>query len=244
MKTSLIGLDNLIEDLFGLNAKAFRSIWISFRRPKTYAIAAATSNWSDAFTPTVRVWFGLVALYSALRFFYGGADGAMTQMYVEMFEAAIAENPDTPFATVDLRAFSQSILKWTLVFFPFVMLPFYAVIAFFFRVWPDKPGFVVRFRYIMLTVLPGTALTALITLSFVFLEAAQLNIILFANLVGLVILDGVTAYRGTLHSVAPKDRLGLSFVLLILLNVAFVIGSIVAFIPAVAAAAAELAPKP
>ena len=244
VKASLVGLDNLIEDIFGLNAKAFKSIWASFRAPKTYAMAAKVPNWSDAFTPSVRVWVGLVALYSALRFFYGSEDGAMTQMYVEMYDAAIAENPNVPFAKVDTTLFAQSVLKWTLVFFPFIMLPLYAAIAFVFRVWPDKPGFVIRFRYIMLTVLPGTALTAFLTFTYIFLEGAWLAAIMVISLVGIILLDGLTAYRGTLHSIAPKRRLGLSVVLAILLMVAFTIGSFVAAIPAAEAAMIELATKP
>lgn len=244
VKATLVGLDNLIEDLFGLNAKAFRSIWASFRKPKSYAIAATYPNWSDAFTPTVRVWFGLVAFYSALRFFYGSEDGAMTQMYVEMFDAAIAENPESPMATVDTTLFAQSVLKWTFVFFPFIMLPLYAFIAFIFRVWPNKPSFVVRFRYIMLTILPGTAFTALLTISYVFLDGAMLVVVMIASFIGIIVLDGLTAFRGTLHALDRRNRLGLSVVLTLLLFIAFAIGSFAAAIPAGTAAMMELAPKP
>jgi len=243
LKASLVGLDSLVEDLFGLNAKAFKSIWSSFRSPKTYAIAGRHPNWTGAFTPTVRVWFGLVAFYSALRFFYGSEDGAMTQMYVQMFEDTIAQNPDTPLAKVDTTLFAQSVLKWTFVFFPFIMLPLYGLIAFVFRVWPDNPSFVVRFRYVMLTVLPGTALTALITISYLFVEGAMLMVIMFASLIGIILLDCLTAYRGPLHSLETGNRLGLSIVLTILLFAAFTIGSFAAAIPAGTAAMIELAPN-
>ena len=243
IKTYLIGLDNLIEDLFGLNAKAFRSIWISFWSPKAYTKAAADSKWLESFTPTVRVWFGLVAFYAALRFFYGSEDGAMTQIYVDALEAGIAENPGSSLAKIDTTSFAQSILKWTFVFFPFVMLPLYGLIALVFRIWPDKPGFVVRFRYIMLTVLPGTALTALLTISYIFLEGVYLTAIMTINLIGIFVLDALTSYRGTLHTLARSNRRGLSLVLAILLFTAFAAGSVIAAIPAVSAAMLELAPK-
>jgi len=243
VKASFVGLDNLIEDIFGLNAKAFKSIWASFSKPKSYAEAATHANWLDAFTPTVRVWFGLVAFYSALRFFYGSEDGAMTQMYVQMFEAAIAENPESPFAEVNLALLAQSVLKWTFLFFPFIMLALYAFIALVFRVWPDKPGFVIRFRYVMLTVLPGTALTALLTITYLFFEGPILAMIMFANLSATLLFDGVTAYRGTLHSIKQRNRLWLSIVLAIFLFILFAIGSYLAGIPAGAAAMMELTPK-
>ena len=241
LKASLIGLDNLIEDLFGLNAKAFKSIWKSFSTPKTYAIAATDSKWSETFTPTVRVWVGLVAFYSALRFFYGSEDGGMTQMYVEMFEAEIAKNPGSSFAEVDTTLLAQSVLKWTFVFFPLIMLPLYGCLAFIFRVWPDKPSFVVRFRYIMLTVLPGTTFTALLTITYVFLQGAMLALIMVISLAGILLFDGLTAYRGTLHSV-KSGKLCLSIVLSILLVIAFSIGSFAAAIPAGMAAMMEVAP--
>lgn len=243
VKASLIGLDNLIEDLFGLNAKAFRSIWLSFRAPAKYADAATSADWRGSFTPTVRVWVGLVALYSALRFFYGSEDGTMTQMYVEILETAIADNPETPLADIDSTLLAQSILKWATVFLPFIMLPLYAVVAFIFRVWPDKPSFVIRFRYVMLTVVPSTAFTALTTVGLIFLSGPWLSGLMTFSIIGIIILDWVTAYRGTLNGISPSSRLGLSFVMTALLIVVFLLGSVLSGIPAVTAAMMEIAPK-
>ncbi len=240
IKASFIGLDNLVEDLFGLNAKAFKSIWRSFSAPVEYAKAARFSNWSEAFTPTVRVWVGLVAFYSALRFFYGSEDGAMTQMYVEMFEQTKAENPDSPFTELDTTLLAQSVLKWTFVFFPLIMFPIYGMLAFVFRVWPEKPSFVLRFRYIMLTVLPGTALTALLTILYIFLDTQLLTVVMLINIVGIVLLDTLTAYRGALYTVQRRHRLGLSIVMAILLFVSFTAGSFLSAIPAGTAAIMEL----
>jgi len=240
IKASLIGFDNLVEDLFGLNAKAFRSIWDSFLRPKAYAAAANLEDWSGRFTPSVRVWIGLVTFYSALRFFYGSEDGTMTQMYKEMFDQAVEQDPTSPYASIDRGLFAQLVLKWTFIFFPPIMLLLYACLAFIFRVWPDKPGFVVRFRYIMLTLLPGTTLMTLLTIGFVFVQGLYLAFLLVFSTVGLVICDAITAYRGTLHGVDRKSRLGLSVVLAVLLFIAFLVGSILAAIPAGMAAMAEV----
>lgn len=231
-QASRIGFDNLLEDLFGLNIRALKSIWTSFSKPKTYIQAAHDPNWRDRFTPSFRVWFGLLALYSVLRFIYGAEDSPMVEMYAKMFEDGLATQPENSMR-FDTTKTAQEMLKWTFVFFPFALIPFYAVLAWIFRSFPNPTTFVLRLRYIFITVLPTTTLVLLSTFLYlvpVFIE----HLLIFSALSFVVIffVDWLTGYRGAFAGGAKKGRAGLSMVFATLLMVSYISASILAAIPA------------
>ena len=46
----LIGLDDFLEDMFGMNIRGFKTIWVLLTRPKLYFIAAKTPDWHARYT--------------------------------------------------------------------------------------------------------------------------------------------------------------------------------------------------
>lgn len=50
-----LGVDDLVEDIFGLNWRGLKTIWTLFTRPALYFEAAKTPKWQDRYTPSFRV---------------------------------------------------------------------------------------------------------------------------------------------------------------------------------------------
>ena len=85
-KISKIGFDNLLEDIFGLNIRALKTIGVLFKSPGKYFKAAKTPDWTDRYTPSFRVWFGLMAMLVALKFLYTTEANIMIDAYAGILE--------------------------------------------------------------------------------------------------------------------------------------------------------------
>lgn len=231
-RASRLGFDNLLEDIFGLNIRALKTIWTTFSNPKSYFMAADDPDWMDRYTPSFRVWFGLLALYTVLRFIYGAEDSPMVEMYSSMYEEAAASQPNAEIKLDPVKA-AQEMLKWTFVFFPFALIPFYALLAWIFKPFETETSFVLRFRYIFATVLPSTFLVLLSTfLMLLPLTTEQFTLITIVSVSIIFVVDWITGYRGTFARTDGKNRAGLSMVFAILLFISYVGASILAAFPA------------
>jgi len=131
-KLNKIGFDNLLEDIFGLNIRALKTIGVMFRKPVDYFKAARTPEWEDKYTPSFRVWFGIMAILVALNFIYNNDKSAMTAAYQGMvgqlatqFEhahnAANVKNgqpPDIIDVDIDKAAIAWENGQWSIIPLP------------------------------------------------------------------------------------------------------------------------------
>lgn len=238
-QASRIGFDSLLEDMFGLNIRGLKSIATTFTKPAEYYRAADHPDWLDRYTPSFRVWFGLLALYSVLRFIYGAEDSPMVEIYTGVFEEAMAAENE-PRARLNATQAAQETLKWTFVFFPFALLPFYALLAWIFRAFGHATTFVQRLRYIFATILPSTLLVLLSTFLLILpLTAQHLFFVSIGSFAMILIADGTTAYRGAFSRADDKNRAGLSIVFTLLLFVSYFGASMLAAVPAMSIAVAN-----
>ncbi len=230
-RASRLGFDSVLEDMFGLNIRALKSIGTLFRRPAAYFDAARDRDWLQRFTPSFRIWLGLYALLAAMRFIYGGETSPMVEHMVTQMETEAPFSEDDRF-TLDNRQFAVDMYKWLFVLLPFVFLPTYAVVAFLFRSFPGQPGFVLRLRYVFSTVIPSTALivatTPVLLLPLTVEHMFAMSVMIFPLIFA---LDMLTAYRGPLSKL-DNSRAGVSLGLAVLLSVAYLFATFAASFPA------------
>jgi len=231
-----IGFDNLLEDIFGLNIRALKTIWALFKMPVKYFKAAKTPDWIDSYTPSFRVWFGLMALFVGLKFLYATETNIMIDAFTGMMEqiktSINSSNPDKP-ANFDTTLAAQEFLKWMTVYFPFAYIPVIALLAIVYRAWTEHLSYVTRLRFLFGTVIPSTVMIILVTLSTVFIKAKIFMAISAITVFLMVFLDFITAYRGPYgHVKSGGERVGRSLVLTAVLFIVYYIASFIAMIPA------------
>jgi len=231
-----VGFDNLLEDIFGLNIRALKTIGVLFKSPAKYFKAAKTPDWTDRYTPSFRVWFGLMALLVALKFLYTSDTNIMIDAYSGMMEQVKAginsSNTEKP-VEFDTRLAARELLKWIMVFFPFAYIPVMALAAIMYRAWTEKLSYVTRLRFLFGTVIPSAFITILITLSTIFIDAKIFATIAAISFLVMIVLDFITAYRGPYaHVTSGAARLGRSLGLTAMLSVIYFAASFIATIPA------------
>ena len=231
-KASRLGFDSLLEDVFGLNIRSLKTIGVLFSRPARYFDAARDRNWLGRFTPSFRVWFGLLAVMAFMRFFYGSEDSALIEGMTAQMDAEIAEIPDDSM-TFNTRQYAIDTFKWLFVFMPFAFIPVYSAVAFTFRSFGGSPSFVVRLRYVLATVIPSTVLLLAMTPILMFrLTPNQMTVYTVIGLILMFGADYLKAYRGALVD-RERGRAGVALGFATLLFVAYFVAMIIAMVPAV-----------
>jgi hypothetical protein len=231
-RSSLVGFDNLLEDVFGLNIRACRSIGILLVRPIEYFQAAKDSNWLWRFTPSFRVWFGITALTAALRFLWAGPDSPsadanriVIDRIVDGANAALKASNQTIVLTDAMRdAAAADILKWMLASSPFVMAILIALFAVVYRAWGERLTYVVRLRYLFAVLVPGGLLGSLSAFLMMLIPHSayhQVNFVVILVMFGLYFL---TAFQGPYKSLTMGTRVGLSSLLTLCLSILVTIG--------------------
>ena len=89
-----VSVDALIDDLFGLNWKAIKTLGVAFTCPAKLAKAAWSETWEDRYTPSFRLWFTLIAILFFFQFFWAGDDSALISLYATQVETSGVELPD------------------------------------------------------------------------------------------------------------------------------------------------------
>ena len=58
LKSRKVGGDDLIEDMFGLNLRGLKTLWVMFASPRKGYEAARSPDWMDrSYTPSIRLLF-------------------------------------------------------------------------------------------------------------------------------------------------------------------------------------------
>jgi len=196
-----IGYDALIGDIFGLNIRGLKSLWISIKNPRAYYRSALSLDWQDKFTPAFRLWFTLIALTFFFQFFWAGANSATIENTMSQIDASTL--PDG----VSTRGAALEISKWSFGFLPFTFIFCLFVLAAIFPFWGEKTNFVVRQRKIFITIIPGTLLAIAMTLSFGAIPAAYFWYFLTLSYAVTFFCDSITAYRGAYSGISRSGKL-------------------------------------
>ena len=139
-----VGLDDLLEDLFGMNIRSFKTIGVLFASPRRYFTAAKTPSWMDKYTPSTRLWLGLMAILIALQFFWASPDAALMSNLANTLNTAFSgaaskAGSSADFANFDMASELQKAMKLNYLIYPFVFVFAFSVFAWLYRAWGGSP---------------------------------------------------------------------------------------------------------
>lgn len=247
-----IGFDDFLEDLFGMNIRGFKTIWVLITRPKLYFIAAKTPDWQARYTPSFRVWFAIIALTAALAWIWAGPDSPMFNVYREAL-LPMVEGANKSLAPRDLMIEAESfnidqaardVIRWTNIFLPVTYFMTLGIIAFLFRSFGENLPYIVRLRYVFAIIIPGSLLGLLSGLGSIFLDNEIFQLINFGSMGLMFASYFAVAFFGA-FSVQPNlARFGRSVGLTALLIIGVLAASVLAVIPSVFVSAIKNMPQP
>ena len=186
--TQRVGADALAEDVFGLNVRGLKTMRDAVLRPGVVFAAARSRDWSQRYTPSVRVVFWLLTATSFLRFLWASDDSAMFLN----FEANLSAVEDP----ARRRELARSVLAAYAALVPFLFLAFEGLLAAVLRVWGVATSYAERYRLLLVALIPSTLFLTLMTLTLPFLPLAAVVPVGYAVAASAVILDASTGARG------------------------------------------------
>ncbi|NNU17123.1 hypothetical protein HK107_12400 [Parvularcula sp. ZS-1/3] len=197
-----LGSDELVEDLFGLNVRGLRTLRDMVIRPARVFEAARRADWRGEYTPSVRLVFSILTLLGFLSFFWAGEDTA----FFEGFSKGFADGQDMEEFDGMETEVAQEIIGVYSATLPFLYLIAHGFISQVVRVWGAGTDRVTRLRLHMASIVPSMALTLIATMLMPLMEK-QMALIGVLLLVGTVLVDFATSYRGGVVAETQRGRL-------------------------------------
>jgi len=242
-----VSVDELLDDTIGLSFKSVRSIWLLFKDPAVYFGAARAPFWHNRFSPSFRIYAGLIALSTSMRFIWRDENSPMVKLYAGVFEQ-VKEKPPKGLdpAIIDPTAMAVTTLKWYILIMPFIMVIGYIVLGLIYWGYGEKVNPIVRIRNIFAMMIPASVVGFLTIIPLVLFPSLLTGPMSFLNLVLMFAVVWTTAYRGAFPAAATKGgRAGrataitaLNFIFTILVTmIALIAGIVMAMKEAVAAGA-------
>ncbi len=195
------GWDALLDDLLGLNFRAINTIRTMFVAPARVLAAARTPDWTDRYTPSVRLVFSLLAVTSLLRFFWVNEDS----VFFGAFKAEIARSNAIPPAALPTEVVEEAVNVY-LVSFPVFFALTIALLAALLRIWGPQSTLVLRVRLMFAALVPNITLTVFVLMT-VGLVGRDLEA---QSLLALMVLtstaDAITSWRAGFPHAGPVGR--------------------------------------
>jgi hypothetical protein len=220
-----IGLEEFLEDVFGLNIRSAKTIWTSFKKPSQYFDAARTPDWEQKYTPSLRLWLGLIAVMVAFQFIWARPDGtfmaAMREGLINGLKSGMesGSKQQMDLANFDFDAVFLDTMQLNTLLYPFIFIFFMSFLAFLYRAWGEKLPFVVRQRYIFAIIVPATVFGLFTTLLMTFASTEMFKVISLLQIGVVLGLYFITAYRGPYARMEAGEKFGRSLVLSISITI-------------------------
>lgn len=202
-KKDKVGVDDILEDAFGLSVRGLHTLKATFFSPAKAFAAARTPDWNDrSYTPSIRLVFSLLAVMTAIRFLWTSEDSMFYETTVNAIEAA-GTNAFGP----DLEAATSVLMDRFVVIFPLAFIGLQIIGSAICFVWGKGTGFPARMRLYFLTIIPSTLLTLILTVMMAFVSDPYYVPFVATTMVGTWILDATTALRGGVQASGPAGRI-------------------------------------
>lgn len=187
-----VGLDDIVEDAFGLNVRGLQTLWAMIVRPAKVFEAARSPDWeARSYTPSIRLVFSLLAVLTAIRFLWA-SDGSM---FYETTVLAIEQAGSTAFGT-DIDAATEALMDIYVVIFPLAFIGMQIVGSAICFVWGKDTRFPARLRLYFLAIIPSTISTVILTIALSFVTLELYTPFLAVSILGSLFLDLMTSLRG------------------------------------------------
>jgi hypothetical protein len=195
--------DELIDDVFGLNIRGLRTVVTAIIHPRAYADAAFQHHWGDRYTPSIRLWFSLMAVWAVLQVFWLGNDSPFVGVYAD----GLQEAGVIPVEGQTYLDMGRGVANWFFGLLPVAQV--FAVIAFasLFGFWGRKTNLALRQRLVFAVTIPGVTVTVFSMLPMSRLAPEQMSVagIVLAGI--LAVVDFTTGYRGAFAHLAGFGRI-------------------------------------
>ena len=237
-RASVLGVDSLMEDIFGLNIRALKSIAVLCWRPARYFDAARDRDWFGRYTPSFRIWLGIFAIVVALRFFYTSEDSPLFDFVLNDMVRDFVDDPAMTIDAANADALTKRFINWGLAALPISLAASHALIAVGFRWFGQTTSYLLRLRFVFAVAIPSTLYSAAILIGEIILGDRAWAVLEPAADLSLLI-DFLVIYFGPVALLAPSARRSIrfcrAFVLTLLLQVGVVLGVSASLIVAIAA---------
>lgn len=215
--SSELSFDSMAEDLFGLNIRGLKTISAAWTRPRAYFAAAKTHEWSDKYTPSIRLWLSFFALFSALKFWWFGSNEGMIGAFATGFENAGLLLPEG----VTYEDVGTEAVLWVFGWIPALQIVSMVLLSLVYPIWGERTTVTLRQRYLFIIIIPSASLMP-VFLS-IMLLVPQTMMSAYGVLLAVVAftVDFQTGYRGGFSSVSRMGRAwraGLLALILVTIN--------------------------
>ncbi|MEL7032726.1 MAG: hypothetical protein AAGL97_01685 [Pseudomonadota bacterium] len=150
-------LDALVADVFGLNVRGAKTLAHLVTRPAQVFASARVNDWQGRYTPTMRLAFSILTLFSLLSFFWAAEDGVLYQSLRDLFADAFAGQPNTP----PVDAFISAMFAGYNFLYPFTYMLVHSLIASCVFIWGKGTPWVARIRLYFSVASIGIAMSVL-----------------------------------------------------------------------------------
>lgn len=198
-----ISLDSMAEDLLGLNIRGLKSVAALWTQPRDYFAAARTPNWSDRYTPSIRLWLSFFALFSALRFWWIGGSQGIIGAYADGFTQAGLVVPDG--MTIEEIGTEAVLLVFGMV--PILQIITMVLLALVWGVWGEKTSITQRQRYLFGVIVPSASLMPIFLTVMMLMPQSLVTVFGIGLAVGSFFVDFQTSYRGLFTEVSRFGRI-------------------------------------
>lgn len=184
--------DSLLSDLFGLNVRGAKTLGDLLLRPKRVFESARVFDWRSKYTPTMRLAFSILTVFSLLSFFWASKDGVLYQTLLAQFSEALADDPNAP----PIDDMMDAMFAGYNFIYPFAYMLVHTLAASILFVWGKGTPWVSRIRLYFGVASIGIALA---TLSVFVMPFVGLDLIIVSSVVGLflsLIAYALTFARG------------------------------------------------
>ncbi len=197
--TRASGWDALLDDVFGLNVRGFRTLWASLFNPAKVFEAAHDPNWLGRYTPAIRLVFVIFALTGSVQFLLAGEGTPMWQTVVDSISAFEGDLYGREVDTVVREILLAYFVLYAIAFFV-LHIPMSLIVS----AWGKGVPVAVRSRLYFSTLVPATliGLALVIAQNALTPEINQTSSQIFMVLI-------ILAYTGTIYrGLAPRMPAG------------------------------------
>jgi len=190
--TRLSGWDALLDDLFGLNVRAVRTLGVAITHPARLFTAARDADWLGRYTPSLRLVFTVMAATVVLRFLWAGDSSPLTQSIVTYLKDVPPE--DLPVA--DTAEVARMLVNQFLVLFPFTYFTCHFLMSLIVRIWGKGTPAPVRIRLYFSALLPALALGMVLTVPYGLIPAESIDMLTLGMSILAVLVYVITVFFG------------------------------------------------
>ncbi|MFN4025125.1 MAG: hypothetical protein ACK4MQ_09840 [Hyphomonas sp.] len=153
------GWDALADDVFGLNVRGFRTMWVSVFNPARIFEAARDADWHGRYTPAIRLSFMIIAFTMFLQFIWMSEGSALWQAMRE-----VAETFPDDWQGRDAETATRDVLLAFSVAFPIAYFGVHIPLSLIAGTWGPQTPLPVRSRLYFSTLVPAVIIGLVMTL--------------------------------------------------------------------------------